>query len=71
MSNESVFITSVINVYEGKYVVVVNIPRTFMQADMDETVHARFISIMVDQLLAINRELYDPYIMIKGDKQVM
>ena len=49
---------------EGRCVAVIDVPGAFLQADMpeDETVHVRLTGFMVDTLLEINQELYEPFV---------
>jgi hypothetical protein len=69
VSNESVFITAVIDAMEDREVAVADLPGAFMQADMDTLVHVRFVGKMVELLLEIDRSLYEPYITCeKGEK---
>ena len=42
-----------------------------MQADMDHLVHVRFVGVMVDLLLEIDREMYEPYVVYEGNQKVM
>lgn len=45
-----------IDAMEGRDAAVVGIPGAFMQADMDETVHAKFSGKMVELLVEIDPE---------------
>jgi len=66
---ESVFLTSMLEAHEGRYVVTLDIPGAFMQTEIDELIHIRMVGEMVEQLLNINREKYEPYVaMEKGVK---
>ena len=71
MANEAMFLTAVINALEGCKVAVFNVPGSFMQADMDELVHIRFTGKMVDLLLEIDREMYEPCVTTEGKQKVM
>jgi hypothetical protein len=42
-----------------------------MQADMDELVHVRFTGKMVNLLLEIDREMYEPYLTEESGERVM
>ena len=42
ISTEDVFLTAVVDAWENRKVAVLDIPRAFMQVDMDELVHTRF-----------------------------
>ena len=48
-----------------------NVPGAFMQADMDELVHVRFTAKIVDLLLEIDREMYEPCVTTEGKQKVM
>lgn len=71
VSTEAVFLTAVIDAMEQRDVAIIDIPGTFMQADMDELVHVRFTGMMVDLLLEIDREMYEPYAAYEGSVRVM
>jgi hypothetical protein len=58
-----VFLTAVIDALEGREVAIVDIPGAFMQVSLeDETIHVHLTGKMVDLLLEIDRELYEPYL---------
>jgi hypothetical protein len=60
---EAVFLTAVINALENCEVAIIDIPGAFMQLDLDdETIHVHLTGKMVDLLLEIDRELYEPYL---------
>ena len=42
-----------------------------MQADMDELVHIRFTSTIVDLLVQIDAGLYEPYVTYEGKEKVI
>ena len=65
------FLTAVINALESWEVVVLDVPGTFMQADIDELVHVRFMGEMVSMLLHINNDMYKDYIVTEKGKKVM
>jgi hypothetical protein len=50
----------VIDALEGREVAVVDVPGAFMHANMDEEVYVRFTGKMVDLLLEIDRDMYEP-----------
>eukprot|EP00934_Nitzschia_sp_Nitz4_P007040 Nitzschia sp. Nitz4//scaffold878_size764//131//703//NITZ4_009335-RA/size764-processed-gene-0.2-mRNA-1//-1//CDS//3329559307//7030//frame0 len=62
VSNESVFLTAVIDAKEGREVAVVDVPGAFMQADMDELVHVRLVGPVVDMLMEIDAGYYGQFI---------
>jgi hypothetical protein len=52
-----VFLTAMINALEGWDIAVIDVPRAFMQANMDELVHVQFTGKMVDLLLEIDPDI--------------
>jgi hypothetical protein len=62
VSIEAVFITCVIDAYEGRDVATVVLPGAFMQADMDELVHLKLEGTMAELLVKINPKMYQKYI---------
>ena len=50
---------------------IADVPSTFMQVDMDETVHICFSGEMVCMLLEIDTDLYQEYITIEKGEKVM
>ena len=60
VATEAVFLTSVIDALENREVAVFDVPGAFVQADMDELVHVRFIGKMVDLLMEIDEAMYKP-----------
>ena len=71
VSTEAVFLTAVIDALESREVAVLDIPGAFMQADIDELVHMRFMGEMVSMLLQINNEMCKDYVMMERGEQVM
>jgi hypothetical protein len=59
-----VFLTAVIDALEGHEVAIVDIPGAFMQVNLEDEspIHVRLTGKMVDLLLEIDRELYEPYL---------
>jgi hypothetical protein len=55
VSIESIMLTSVIDALEGRHVATADFPGAFMQADIDEVLHMRLVSTMVELLLQIAR----------------
>ena len=49
-----------IDATENCKVKTIDVPGTFMQADMDDLVHVCFTGEMVDKLLDIDHEWYEP-----------
>ena len=52
-------------------IVTIDIPGTFMQADMDELVHVKFEGKMVDRLVKLEPKLYCKYVLIKKGKPIL
>jgi Reverse transcriptase (RNA-dependent DNA polymerase) len=71
IATEAVFLTAVIDALENRDVAIVDVPGAFMQADMDELVHVRFTGTMVDLLLEIDTDMYEPYITYEGKEKVL
>lgn len=66
------FLTAVIDALENRNVAIVDIPGAFMQVDLeDETIHVRLAGKMVELLLKIDRELYEPYLVCERSKPVL
>ena len=67
VSTEAVFLTAIINALESREVAVLDVPRAFMQVDIDELV--RFTGEMVNMLLHIDYNKYKDYVVTeRGDK---
>ncbi len=60
MATESVFLTVVVDVMQGRDVAIIDVPGAFMQADIDDSVHVRVTGKMVDLLLDVDPELFGP-----------
>ena len=71
ISTEAVFLAAVVDAWEHRKIAVLDVPGAFMQVDMDELVHVRFSSEMVDKLLEIDHELYSGYVTIEHGEKVM
>ena len=71
VSTEAVFLTAVIDAMEGRNVVVLDVPGTFMQAEIDELVHVRFTGAMVKLLLEIDYDMYKEYVVAEKGERVM
>jgi hypothetical protein len=67
---EAVFLTAVVDAFEGRSVVVVDVPRVFMQADMDKIVYVRFNGEMVEMLVKIN-PIYQQYVTHEQNDKVI
>ena len=71
VSTEAVFLTAVIDALENWAIAVLDVPGAFMQANIDELVHARFTGEMVKMLLDIDEEKYSEYLVMERGEQVM
>ena len=71
VSTEAVFLTTVIDVMEGRSVVVLDVPGAVLQAEIDELVHVRFTGAMVTLLLEIDHEIYKDYVVEEKGERVM
>lgn len=71
MATELIFLTTLIDVLEGRDVAIIDVPGAFIQADMDELVHVHFNGKMLDLLLEIDAEMYRLCIVQEGKEQVM
>jgi hypothetical protein len=71
VSTQAVFLTCLIDAHEGRDVATVDIPGAFMQADMDDLVHLRLTGKMVDLLLDIDQDKYDPFVAQEGKEKVI
>jgi hypothetical protein len=69
---KSVFLTAVIDALENQDVAIVDIPGAFMQVDLDdETIHVRLTRMMVELLLKIDWEMYEPYLVCERSEPVL
>jgi hypothetical protein len=71
VSTQAMFITCLIDAYEGRDVATVDIPGAFMQADMDDLVHLRLTGQMVDLLLDIDQDKYATFVTQEGKEKVI
>ncbi|GKY97397.1 hypothetical protein MPSEU_000698200 [Mayamaea pseudoterrestris] len=71
IATEAIFLTAIIDAMEGREVAVVDVPGAFMQAEMDELVHVRFTGKMVELLLEIDREMYEPCVTMENGEKVI
>jgi len=71
VATESIFLTAVIDALEGHDVAIIDVPGAFMQADMDELVHVRFTGKMLDLLIEIDADMYEPCVVMEGKERVM
>ena len=71
VSTEAVFMTAVIDAMENRMVAVVDIPGAFMQADMDPGVYMRIEGAMVELLMEIDHDMYQPHMVMEKGKPVI
>ena len=71
ISMETVFLMAVVDAWESRKVVVLDVPGAFMQVDMDELVHVQFEGEMVDKLLEIDQDMYTSYVTEEKGTKVM
>jgi len=71
VSTEAVFLTSLIDAQEGRYIVTVDIPGAFMHATIDELIHVRLEGVMAQLLVRVNPSKYAPYLTTEGGKPVI
>lgn len=57
VATEALLLSCVIDAKEGRDVATCDIPGAFMQADMDELVHAKLEGAMLDSLVKLNPKL--------------
>ena len=68
-ATQSVILTAVIDALERRYVTYVDIPGAFLQAFNDDETYVVIRGEMVDQLVAVDPELYEPYVIYeRGEK---
>ena len=70
MHNDSVMITSAIDVYKGRDVMTIDCPRAFLRAMASDPVLVKLRGPLVEALLLIDRAMYLDYITTdkKGEK---
>jgi hypothetical protein len=66
---ESVMITSVIDASEKRDIATVDIPGTFLQANMDEIVHMKITGTLVDILVKLQSSKYERFVMVENAKK--
>jgi hypothetical protein len=72
VATEVVFLTAIINALENCDIAVIGIPGAFMQVDLDDkTIHVCLTGKMVELLLEIDHELYEPYLMQEQGEIIM
>jgi hypothetical protein len=68
---KSVLLSCVIDAMEGRDVATIDIPRAFMQADMEDVVHMKLEGKVAELLVRIDPKLYRKHVQIQGGKQVL
>jgi hypothetical protein len=72
VATEAVFLTAIIDALENHDVAVINIPGAFMQVNLDnKMIHICLTGKMVELLLEIDHELYEPYLVRERGDMVM
>ena len=72
VATESIFLMMVIDALENRDVAIVDIPGAFMQVDLDdEEVIIRLTGKMVELLLEIDPEMYEPYLTYERGEPVL
>jgi len=70
VATESVLLTCTIDAFEGRDIATVDIPGTFLQADMEGIVHVRLTDIVVDAVEKID-PIYGSFSTYEGSKKVL
>ena len=71
VSTEAVFLTTLIDAHENQCVSTVDIPGSFMQANMDEDVFMWIDGHMAELLLEIGYDMYQPHVMYKHNEPMI
>ena len=71
MSTNAVFLSGVIDAREGRVIKPVDNPGVFMQADMPDLVHVCFTGEMVNKQIEIDKEMYEPCVVIEWGDTVL
>jgi hypothetical protein len=70
VSTQGLFLACLTDAHEGRDVAAVDIPRAYMQLDMDDLIHLRLTGKMVDRP-EIDREAYARFIAHEGKEKVV
>ena len=62
VSTESVILTATIGALEGQNVAVVDIPGSYLRADVDNEVHVVFKGMLADMMVVADSALYRPFL---------
>jgi hypothetical protein len=71
VSTEAVFLTSMIDAFEHRSVVTLDIPGAFLHADIDEVIHIRLEGVMAELLVRVDPKTYSPFLCVEGGKKVI
>jgi len=68
---ESVFLSAVVDAFEGRKHRILDVPGAFMQANIDELVHVKFEGEIAELLVRVDPDLYKPYMTNENGKPVL
>jgi len=68
---ESLFLSSILDAKEGCHVVTCDIPGTFLQAEMDETIIMRLAGPLTTLLTKVNKKLCSKFVVMERGKPVI
>ena len=71
VKTESVFLSSVIDAYEHRNVMTVDVPGAFMQADLEELVHMKFEGALAELLVKVDPKSYTKHITREKGKPII
>jgi hypothetical protein len=71
VATESLMLTCIIDVIEGRDVVTVDLPGAFMQSDMEGTVHMKLEGVMAEVILKIDPKKYKKFVVQEGGHDVI
>ena len=64
-------LTATIDALEGRDVAIVDIPRAYLSADMDNEVHVVFIGTLAEMTVVADPALYRPFVSYETGKPVL
>jgi hypothetical protein len=68
---ESVFLSAMVDARERRAVLTCDIPGAFMQADIDEVVHVKFVGEIAELLVKVDPQHYKPFLKYEYGKPVV
>ena len=71
VSTEAVMLTATIDAQEGRDVAVVDIPRAYLRANMDNEVHVVFRGTLAEMMVMADPALYQPFVSYETGKPVL